>query len=274
MFGSQSVDRALAILTMVGRAAERGETLSAIVAESGLNKPTVRRLLLALIRAGLVEQDQKSRRYFLGEETYVLGSLAARRFGLLELSIDSLVRLSRRTEDASFISVRRGTYAVCLYREEGTFPIRTHALQAGFEHPLGCGAGSLALLAALTDEEVEAVLAANEAVLKAEYPLLPPERIRADIAEAREKGYSLNPGLIVPNSWGIGAVVRYPDGMPAGALSIAAIDSRMQPARQKELGTLLIEEAGRVEKKVAQMFASRVRSPEGSGERFQGRKER
>ena len=274
MFGSQSVDRALAILTMVGRAAERGETLSAIVAESGLNKPTVRRLLLALIRAGLVEQDQKSRRYFLGEETYVLGSLAARRFGLLELSIDSLVRLSRRTEDASFISVRRGTYAVCLYREEGTFPIRTHALQAGFEHPLGCGAGSLALLAALPDEEVEAVLAANEAVLKAEYPLLPPERIRADIAEAREKGYSLNPGLIVPNSWGIGAVVRYPDGMPAGALSIAAIDSRMQPARQKELGALLIEEAGRVEKKVAQMFASRVRSPEGSGERFHGRKER
>src|SRR5690606_20147749 len=111
------------------------------------------------MRAGLVEQDEESRRYFLGEEAYVLGSLASRRFGLLQLSMESLIRLSKRTQDTSFLSVRRGSFSVCLYREEGTYPVRTHALQAGFEHPLGVGAGSLAMLAALPDEEVEAVLA-------------------------------------------------------------------------------------------------------------------
>lgn len=255
--GSQSVDRALALLSTVGRHAERGMTLTDAVEESGLNKPTCRRLLLALIRAGLVEQDEETRRYYLGQEAYVLGSLSSRRFGLLQLSMESLLRLSKKTEDSTFLSVRRDTWSVCLYREEGTYPVRTHALQAGFEHPLGVGAGSLAMLAALPDDDVEAILAANAAVLADKYPMLPPERIRLDVALTRQKGFALNPGRIFANSWGIGVAVRTPEGRVAGALSIAAIDSRMQDARQVELAAGLMQEAGLVEGKLAQMFATR-----------------
>ena len=255
--GAQSVDRALALLSMVGRHAERGVTLSGLVEESELNKPTCRRLLLALMRAGLVEQDEATRRYYIGEEAYVLGSLASRRFGLLQLSMESLLRLSKKTEDSSFLSVRRETFSVCLYREEGTYPVRTHALQAGFEHPLGVGAGSLAMLAALPDAEVEAVLSANADVLVRNYPQLPRARIRQDVSITRDKGYALNPGLLVANSWGIGMVMRTPDGQIAGALSIAAIDSRMQPPRQVELADYLLQEVRVVEGKLASMFASR-----------------
>lgn len=250
--GAQSVDRALGLLAVVGRHAGRGASLSVLVEESGLNKPTARRLLLALIRAGFVEQDQESRRYYLGAESYVLGSLAAPRYGLLQFAMDSVVRLSRQTEDSCFVSVRRDLVSVCLHREEGTYPVRTHALQTGFEHPLGCGAGSLAILAALPDPEIEQVIAANNEVLAASYPLLPPERIRADVKETRIKGYALNPGLIVAKSWGIGVAIRDPFGRPVGALSIAAIDSRLQEPRQTELGALLVHEALRVEQKLAQ----------------------
>ena len=268
--GSQSVDRALGLLSMVGRHAERGVALSDLVEESGLNKPTCRRLLLALMRAGLVEQDEESRRYYLGQESYVLGSLASRRFGLLQLSMESLLRLSKKTEDSSFLSVRRDTFSVCLYREEGTYPVRTHALQAGFEHPLGVGAGSLAMLSTLADDEVEAVLSANGRVLADKYPMLQPARIRQDIATTRAKGYALNPGLIFANSWGIGVALKTPEGQLAGALSIAAIDSRMQEKRQVELAGYLLEEARLVEARLAQMFASRqsgrtngaIRTPE------------
>jgi DNA-binding IclR family transcriptional regulator len=263
--GAQSVDRTLSLLAMVGRHAERGASLSGIVTESGLSKPTVRRLLLALIRAGLIEQNEADRRYYLGEEAYVLGSLASRRFGLLQLSMDSLARLSKTTEDTSFLSVRRGTFSICLYREEGSYPVRTHALQAGFEHPLGVGAGSLAILAALPDEEVEAILVANERLLQEQYPLLPPEKIRKDVAVARARGFALNQGLVVTNSWGLGKVVLSPDGRPAGALSIAAIDSRLQKARQTELAGYLAQEARTIEQKLADMFRSKgAPAPNGS----------
>lgn len=263
--GAQSVDRALALLSTVGRHAERGITLTEAVEESGLNKPTCRRLLLALIRAGTVEQDEETRRYYLGQEAYVLGSLASRRFGLLQLSMESLQRLSRKTEDSTFLSVRRDRFSICLYREEGTYPVRTHALQAGFEHPLGVGAGSLAMLASLPDDEVEAVLEANAGVLAEKFPMLPPERIRLDVALTRQHGFALNPGRIFANSWGLGVALRAPQGGLAGALSIAAIDSRMHEARQAELAQGLIEEARLVETKLGQMFSARgkgARNPE------------
>ncbi|MCR4268855.1 IclR family transcriptional regulator [Nitratireductor sp. ZSWI3] len=271
MSGAQSVDRALGLLSMVGRHAGRGVSLTALVEESGLNKPTVRRLLLALIRGGLVEQDAESRLYYLGEESYVLGTLASQRFGLLEICHASLSRLSEKTQDTTFLSVRRDMSSLCLYREEGTYPIRTHALQMGFEHPLGIGAGSLAMLAALPDAEVEEALAANEKIILERYPSLPPDRIREGVAQARARGYSLNPGLIVANSWGIGVALRLPDGRLAGALSIAAIDSRMQEERQAELAGYLRQEVARVEEKLAAMFSARRSAAEKPQSRRQGK---
>lgn len=254
--GSQSVDRALRLLTLVGRENEFGASLSEIVEQSGLNKPTARRLLLALMRAGLVEQDERTRRYFLGQKTYVLGTLASRRHGLLEIGMESLRNLSRLTMDTSFVSMRRENYAVCLHREEGTYPVRTHALQAGNQHPLGIGAGSLAMLAALRDDEIERVLAENRPVLETQYPTYTIDLIRDDIARTREQGYSLNPGRIVAGSWGLGVAVRFPDGRVAGALSLAAIDSRMTLDRQPELARLLKVEAERVDAKLRRVFLS------------------
>jgi DNA-binding IclR family transcriptional regulator len=252
--GSQSVDRALRLLALVGRETASGLPLSEIVEESGLNKPTVRRLLLALMRAGLVEQETRTRRYHLGEEAFVLGLLSGQRHGLLDLAMESLHRLSDTTQDTSFFSIRRDRFAICLHREEGTWPVRTHALQAGDQHPLGVGAGSLAMLALMPDAESTAMIEANRAVLTTRYPAYSPAQLITDIALARAQGFALNPGRIVTNSWGIGVAVRYPDGRVAGALSIAAIDSRMQPQRQEELGALLRHEARQVETRIAAML--------------------
>jgi DNA-binding IclR family transcriptional regulator len=258
MKGAQAVDRALSLLSMVGRHAERGVGLTDLVVQTGSNKPTVRRLLLALMRAGLVDQDQASRRYYLGEEAYVLGSLSSRRFGLLQLAQGGLRRISRQTEDSSFLSVRRDSFSLCLYREEGTWPVRTHALQAGFEHPLGIGAGSLAMLAALPDDEIDQIFAMNAQTIASKYPMVTEADLRQGVEMTRTNGFSLNPGLIIANSWGVGVAIRNPDSSVAGALSIAAIDSRLRPERQPELAQLLREEVGRIEARLGEMMANRM----------------
>ncbi|MFT6532196.1 MAG: DNA-binding IclR family transcriptional regulator [Limimaricola cinnabarinus] len=263
--GAQSVDRALGLLRLVGRQPEEGVPLSALVAMSGLNKPTVRRLMLALIRAGMIEQETGRRRYRLGQESYVLGTLAAVRHGLAEMAGDALADLARDSGDTAFLSVRRGDAAVCLQREEGAYPIRTHALMPGARHPLGVGAGSLAMLAALPPGEAEAVLEANREVLARDYPALPPERLRELAARAREAGYALNPGLVFPDSWGIGVALRRPDGGVAGAVSIAAVAGRMQPPRSEAFAPLLTAAAARIEARLARAYATAPQS-EGSGQ--------
>lgn len=266
--GAQAVERALGLLSIVGRSAEGGVTLGEVVKSSGLNKPTARRLLMALMRSRMVEQDAVSRRYYLGGDLYVLGMLASRRHGLLEIAGEHLRRLSAVSADTSFLSMRRDDYAVCLHREEGTHPVRTHALQSGDQNPLGVGAGSLAMLAALPDAEAEMVIGRIEAPIAEHYPGYSPQIIREDIARTRQNGYALNPGRVLSSSWGIGTAILWPDGRVAGALSIAAIDSRMDPVRQVELAALLRQEVDRMQIKLKRLFqsgraAARPAPPEG-----------
>jgi DNA-binding IclR family transcriptional regulator len=251
--GAQSIDRAATLLLLVGRAGPFGARLSEIVEQCDLPKPTVRRMLLALVRAGLLDQDPETRRYYIGPEIYVLGTLASARFGIHPISLRSLVRLSQETGDTAFLSVPRGVYSICVHREEGPYPIRVHALHAGDRHPLGVGAGSLALLSALPDHEVEEVIAANAEVLAEKYPNHQPSVLRTLIRETRAKGYALNPGLILPSSWGVGVPIRGVDGRPIGALSIAAIESRLSEARQPEIASLLKKEATWIEMRLSEV---------------------
>lgn len=246
--GTQSIERALALLLQVGRTDGEGARLTDLVAASGLAKPTARRALGALVRTGLLEQDETSRRYHLGPESYVLGTLAARRFGIQAQAIDGLVRLAQASGDTAFLSVRRDVHVVCLHREEGPFPIRSHVLQAGDRHPLGVGAGSLAVLAALPDNEIGQAIAANAAIIAKRYPAYSPASLREAVARTRKDGYALNPGLLMAGSWGIGVVVRDPRGRPVYSVSLAAIESRLNAARRDELVPLLKAEVAKLER--------------------------
>lgn len=258
--GAQSVERATSLLMLLARYRSNGSSLREVVANSGLKQPTARRLLLALMRTGLVEQDAETRRYLLGPTCYVLGTLAADRFGIHAMAVEGLVALAQASGDNAFLTLRSGTHGVCVHRQEGTYPIRSHVLSAGDRHPLLVGAGNLALLAALPDDEVDFIIATHGAACFARYPHLSQEGIRAGIAEARRRGFSINRGAIFPGSWGIGAAVRDGDGAPVAALSIAAIEGRLDTDRQDALGAALLKEARALEGRMAALMPPALRS--------------
>lgn len=257
--GAQSVERATALLMLVARFRRAGAGLGEIVAESGLKQPTARRLLLALMRTGLVEQDPVTRRYLLGPSCYVLGLLAADGFGIHHHAVDSLVRLAAQSQDTAFLTVRSGTYGVCLHREEGTYPIRSHVLAAGDRHPLMVSAGNLAMLACLPDREVDFILETHAEACAERYPRLVAPKVREVLAEARAQGYAINRGLTFPGSWGLGVAIRGYDDEPIAALSIAAIEGRLGEERQTSLAQLLHREAREIESRMRAMVDVRHR---------------
>lgn len=240
--GSQSFERAAAILRIVAGRAD-GLGLSEIANEVCLKKPTVHRLLRAMQREGFVDQDENSRSYRLGLEMVTLGALAASRFSISKLAAGSLMRLSAASQDSVYLSVPRGADSVILERIEGEFPIRTQVFQVGVHYPLGVGAGSLSLLAALPDQEIEEILNINAGRVQQRFPSYSPATIKRLVKDAREHGYAVNEGLVLAGSWGVGAAVLDPQGRPAAALSIGAIETRLRPPRQQEIGQLLLNEA-------------------------------
>ncbi|WP_247876044.1 AMP-binding protein [Azospirillum sp. TSH100] len=77
--GTQSLERAIALLRAVADAETDGARLADLMTGVGLSKATAHRLLMALARDGLVERDGRSKRYHLGPDLVTLGDLAALR---------------------------------------------------------------------------------------------------------------------------------------------------------------------------------------------------
>ena len=236
----KTIDRAARVLRAVAGHAD-GAMLSAVATETGLGKGTVHRLLGALIDAGFLFQEIETRRYRLGAGLALLGSTAHTQ-GVASLARPFLQRLALETEDTIYASVREGATAVCVAREIGAFPIRTLSLEVGHLRPLGVGSGSLALLASLSDAEIDTCIQKN-AVWLDKYPGHSRAELLVKVAETRKRGYSLVEGQILPGMNAIGVAVLDARGRPAAALSMAAIADRLSGAHLTRCARLLEKEA-------------------------------
>jgi DNA-binding IclR family transcriptional regulator len=251
--GTQSIERAMGVIRSVAEAGVHGVRLMDLVDATKLKQPTVSRLIAALMRGGLIEQDAETRRFYLGVEAFALGAIASARFGIHKLALDALLHLATATEDSAFLSIPRDTVSICLHGEEGAFPIRTQVLKAGDRYPLGVGAGSLAILAAMPDPKVEQVIAKNVAWVAKAYPAYSADRLRQLVAETRTAGFAVNKGLIVSGSWGVGVAIIGDDRRPAGALSVAAIEARLPERRRLEVARLLQAAASDLSSRLRQL---------------------
>ncbi|ALM50916.1 IclR family transcriptional regulator [Halomonas huangheensis] len=247
--GAQSVSRTIQVLRAIANGTGRGVTLAQITKHTGLTKPTTHRLLQALVAEGMVDRSENDG-YFLGPECYALGVIADHRYGLRTIVAEPVARIARECGDSAFFSIRSGQHSICLVREDGDYPLKTHVLQPGKRLPIGIGGGGIAMLAALDDDEVEQCIAANADECAQHFPNDLPDNLRARVEECRSLGYGINRGSVIKGSWGIGAAVRDSEGRLLGALTIAAIEDRMQPERQQELGPELVAEARALEKRI------------------------
>lgn len=240
--GTQVVGRVARLLRIVARHPD-GCRLAQLVAESGLTRPTTYRLLASLAHEGLLDQDRETGSWRLGPEAIIWGTVAAARFPFEELVRPSLRRLSEATGESSFFSIRRGDETVCLMREEGSFPVRSFVLAEGVRFPLGVASAGLAILAFLLESEQERIIADDAERTRRYGPAHAAASVREALARTRRDGYSVNPGLILEGSWGMGAAVFDRSGSPSAALSLTGIEPRFSGERRAGLGRALLEEA-------------------------------
>ena len=241
--GAQSLHRAMGVLRLIAKQNRNGMRFVDISEKLGLTRSTTHRMLKAIQKEGLIEQDRETQLYHLGAEAFVLGQIANERFGIGQAGLLSLSRLVQQSGDTALLTVRRNFHSMILLREEGSFQIRTHTSQPGDRNPLGIGAGSLAILATLSDDEIDTVLRANKEEISRRYPMFTPKFINKSVAETRTRGYSLNPGWIFPGSWAIGIPILNKHGGCEGALALAGIEARIGPPRSKQIVSMLLAEA-------------------------------
>lgn len=203
------------------------QRLTDIANGSGVNKATVLRLLEEMMLEGFVQRDASSKKYSLGEEAITLGLAMQGRDHIRDRARPSILRLADMCGDTVLLSTRSGRDAVCVDREFGRFPIRANYLDLGMRRPLGVGAGSLALLAWLPDDEIDAVLDLNQSIIETKYPQMSIGLIKDEVVRSRERGYAMLLDVVVKQMGGVGVPIFGRDGRPFASISIAALTDRI-----------------------------------------------
>jgi DNA-binding IclR family transcriptional regulator len=240
----KTIDRAARMLWVLARGDSEGLPLGVIVQLSGFGKGTTHRLLAALVEAGFAFQDPVTRRYRLGSGLTLLARIAQQQ-DVGAAATPYLERIARETLDTVYVSVREGPTAICVGRQIGSFPIRTLSLNVGDRRPLGVGSGSLALLAFLPDDQVEASLRHNEIWFR-EFEGYDVAYVRKTIVKSRRNGFAYVEGRIVAGMNALGVPVYDRTGNVVAALSLAAISDRVSSDRVASLVKILKKEAVRL----------------------------
>lgn len=234
--GTQSIERVVAMLRVVASRGRSGMRLGDITTATGLPSSTCFRMLQRLESEGVLECHPVTRKYLLGPLLYELGLLASPRFHLAQRSEGTLAALAERTQDTVYLSERRGSEAVCSARALGDYPVKALTLDVGIRRPLGIGAGGLAILCALPPAEADEIIEAHAD----RYPklsTLSADRVRAAVAEGRDRGFAFLDGAVYPGTAAVGVTI--PALAAGAAISVAAISIRLDVARRQEVAAEL-----------------------------------
>ncbi|MGW4568719.1 IclR family transcriptional regulator [Streptomyces sp. NPDC004561] len=238
--GVQSVDRAVSVLEILAQRGEAG--VSEVAAEIDVHKSTAFRLLGALESRGLVEQSAERGKYRLGFGIVRLAGAVTGRLDLTQQGRPVCERLMEEIGETVNIAVLREHYAVNLYQVRGPGAVGTHNW-VGRLTPVHATSSGKILLAHRPAKERTRVLAASGMQKLTPHTLTARTRLEKNLAEARERGYSVTLEELEIGLHAMAAPIRSRDGEVVAALSTSGPAYRFTEERIRELAPALIRGA-------------------------------
>lgn len=238
MTGAQAIRRAMDVVRAVAQFQRTGGTLSRVANATGLSTSTTHRILRALSEERLLRYDDTSRSYFLGLLAFELGLATLAESQVQPYWRETIEQIARQTRLTTYLMARSDCEAVCLLCAQGSTYIRAMPIEVGQRLPLGIGAGSLAILATMDDEEVGHVMASNALRLQ----LFPREGSRADaimdrVRTARREGFAVSSGTVASGLVGVGLPVLPRKGLLQLAISVSAVADVMDSGEARKIAT-------------------------------------
>ncbi|RTZ44793.1 IclR family transcriptional regulator [Candidimonas sp. SYP-B2681] len=225
---------------------DSGLSVTSLARLTGLQRPTIYRLLAALIEGGFARNVTGSKR-FMAEQAIAPHRIEQDR--RIDLAFPLLKKLAALTGDAVFLVVRDGYESVSLWREIGAYPVQILATFAGKRQPLGVGSGGMALLAKLDDATVDEIIAHNNNQIE-QYGGMTSREMRQLVQNTRTRGYSVVGNYAVRGALGVGCALCNAKQEPYLAISVTAITDRMPATRQREIAQLIQDGLKTIEDKV------------------------
>jgi DNA-binding IclR family transcriptional regulator len=224
----RALERALDIID-VFTLAEPELTLTALAARVGLAKSTATRLLAVLEERGWLERSAETERYRIGVRAFEVGSVYIQTTSL-EIEAQPILRhLATSCQQTANLGVLRQGEVVHLAVVAPDRPIR-------FSTPIGLREGAhqtglgKALLAALPDDEVAAIVAQHGLPERTARTITTLEALREHLALIRTQGYALDEEEAHVGLRCVAAPIRDAKGATIAAVSVSGLASEFDDA--------------------------------------------
>lgn len=254
-----SLKRGVVLLKLLATAGRRGMALTDLAAKAQLPHPSVHRILNQLVIERLAERHADSKRYTLGPLAFEIGVASSTLYDIRDVCEAAMNELANTTGDTVYLVVRSGFDAVCMHRREGEYPVRALVLEVGSRRPLGVGAGGLAILSAMERDERDEVIR-RVAPSLASFGDLTAETLEAACLEAASFGAAVIQNRVTLGIKAVGAPFRNSVGQPTGALSVAALNHRLDTRRVDVVSKLLRAAVVEVEQQIRRLPTATPRS--------------
>lgn len=238
--GAQAIRRAMDVIRSVARLQRIGANLRRIAHATTLNQSTAFRILRSLTEERMLYYDETTRSYHLGLLAFELGLATVGRAQILETYRPVLEEISRKTRLTTYLMARSDNEAVCLACFEGAAVIRAKPIEVGQRVPLGIGAGSVAILSTLDDDEIQDIMTSQEPNLDL-YPRGREEiaQILERVASVRGNGFSISSGSVAKGVSGIGVPVLPRTGLLQLAISVSAVIEEIDFDEAKKIAGII-----------------------------------
>lgn len=241
LYRVQVLDRALAILDALARLREDA-SLAEVAAAVKLHKSSVHRLLMSLEKHRLVDRDPQSGRFRLGLRLFDLGTLAVARFNVRDRARPHLERLMYNSHETVHLCVLENGEVLYLDKIE---PDRTVRLSStiGHRNAAHCTAVGKAMLAWLTEAEVDAILRQHGLRRCTARTIVTPAELKEELREVRKNGYAVDDEEHEEGVRCVAAAVKDHSGRPVAAMSVSAPSFRLPVPKVAGVAALVVEAA-------------------------------
>lgn len=242
-----SLERAFDLLTTLEKTGP-SMGLSELARATGIHKATAQRLLCVLERRGFVQRVHS--RYQVGAASVPLAYAFLGENNLPRAARPILEQLTLVSGETSSLFVRQGFDRVVIQRVNCPHPLR-YTLQVGQRLPLHLGASGRVLAAAMSEEELEQLLAQLQEVRLASGEVLTRQELKARIEDARRNGFAVSVGERASEVVSVAVPIVVAGEGTVAALTIAGPVSRMTEERIQQLAG----EAHRSAEEIARAYA-------------------
>ena len=232
--GVQSVARALGLLRLIA-GAEEGSRVSDLARAAGLPVSTAHRLLTTLEQHGFAQFEPASSLWHVGREAFAVGAAFGRRRSYVAPALPFLRQLRDTTRETANLGILDADQLVTVSQVESREIMRAISPPGG-RVPVFCSGMGKAILSGWPDEDVLALAARTGLRPMTPRSLTGPERLLADLAATRARGYAIDDEEHVTGLRCIAAPVWSPQGEAACALSVSGLAARLTPERVPEVG--------------------------------------